>query len=144
MTEEEMRETQAPTPKTSEELQAYIDSLVTQDHDYGTCVYAMSMAATATFNYVAKELGVTSFQAGCADLDVIRRIRRIKGPFAIIDADNMVYPQYDILGKVHEYLKKWKPWAAKEAKKKLSAAGEHVAPAVVAHWKHLAASAEKD
>ena len=77
MTEQEMRDTEVPRANTIGELSDYIESLVQQEHDYGTCVYAMSMAATAAFNYVARRLGVTGFQASCADMDVLRRTRRI-------------------------------------------------------------------
>ena len=76
--EKEMRDAKVPWPKTEEQLQQYVNSLVERPHDYGTCVYAMSMAATAAFNYVAGQLGVTGFQSSCADMDVIRRTRGYK------------------------------------------------------------------
>lgn len=136
--ETEMRDSQAPTPETAEELAAYIADQVGGRHDYGSCVYAMSLAATAAFNYVASKLGVTGMQASCADLDVLRRTRRIKGPFAIIDANNMLYPQCDIQEKVREYLAGWTPWAAKEAAKLLEEPLEYAHPNVIAHWKKLA------
>lgn len=136
--EKEMREAPSPWPKTEEELMSYIDSLVQRQHDYGTCCYAMSLAATAAFNYVASRLGTTGFQASCADLDFIRRSRGIKGPFMMINAEDMVYPQYDIHGKVNEFLAESKPWAAEQAKKNLVEAGDHAHPNVVAHWKKLA------
>ena len=63
MTEQEMRDTEVPRANTIGELSDYIESLVQQEHDYGTCVYAMSMAATAAFNYVARRLGVAVGQA---------------------------------------------------------------------------------
>jgi len=74
-TEKEMREAKEPWPYTEQQLTEYIASLVDRQHDYGTCVYAMSLAAAAAFNYVAHKLGVTGFQSSCADLDFIRRTR---------------------------------------------------------------------
>lgn len=61
--EKGMREAKVPWPHTKEQLTEYVESLVNRTHDYGTCVYAMSMAAEAAFNYVAHHLGVTGFQA---------------------------------------------------------------------------------
>ena len=141
MNEKEMREATVPTPHNAKELQKYIDDLVSQDHDYGTCVYAMSMAATAAFNYVASKLGVTGFQASCADLDILRRIRHLDGPFVVLTGENTLYPQYDLRKDLEECLAKWKPWAAEEAEKRL-AQYKSAHPNVVAHWKMLAANKE--
>ena len=136
--EQEMRDAKAPQVETTEALAEYIEGLLSGGHDYGTCVYAMSMAATAAFYLVAHKLGVTGFQASCADMDIIRRTRGMKGPFAIIDGNDMLYPQYDIPGKVNEMLEKWMPWAAGEAKKMLAERSEYASPGVVAHWEFLA------
>jgi hypothetical protein len=138
-TEAEMRAAKEQWPKTIEELTEYVESLVNREHDYGTCVYAMSLAATATFNYVAGKLGVTGFQASCADLDILRRTRSMKGPFIILKAEDMVYPQYDLQGKLREAMGEWQKWVAEQAKKQLA---EHtdgnVHPEVLEHWKKLA------
>jgi hypothetical protein len=140
MTEKEMREAEVPWPENIKELTKYIGKLVDQKHDYGTCVYAMSMAATAAFYYVSHKLGVTGFQASCADLDIIRRTRHIEGPFAMIDAHDMLYPQSDIMEKVQKYLSEWKSWAGKEAEKLLASNKEtEIHPNVWAHWKRLSA-----
>jgi len=94
-TEQEMREHKVPWIKSIEELTEYIQSLVNREHDYGTSAYSMSLAATAAFNYIAGSLGTTGFQAGCADLDILRRTRSIKGPFKIVNYENALYPQYE-------------------------------------------------
>lgn len=138
MTEQELRESTAPTPDTIKELTAYIEYLRKQEHDYGTCVYAMSLSATATFNYMAKQLGVTGFQASCADLDIIRRTRHLKGPFALVKGNDMLYPQYDFLNKTRELANEWRPWAAEEAAKLLEKSKD-ASPSVIAHWQWLAA-----
>lgn len=139
-TEEEMRAAKVPWPYTTRQLVQYIDSLVEREHDYGTCVYAMSMAAVAAFYYVSHRLEVTGFQASCADLDIIRRTRHLKGPFMIIDADKMLYPQYNIVGEVMKALKEWRPWAKKRAKELLADDGRSAADEVYDRWKRLASA----
>jgi hypothetical protein len=136
-TEAEMRDEKAPTPETADELSAYVSSLVDREHDYGTCVYAMSLAATAAFNHVAHKLGVSGFQASCADLDIVRRTRHMEGPFMLIDGDNMLFPQYNLRKQLDEALSEWRGWAAKEAQKKL-ASTETAHPDVIRHWRSLA------
>lgn len=135
--EEGLREFKTPWPKTIDELQAIISAVTNRPHDYGTRVYAMSIAAEATFNYVAATLGCTGFQASCADLDIIRRTRLLSAPFAIIDGNDLLYPQYDIEAKVRELLYKWEPWAIAEAKKKLETV-DQCHPNVKDHWQELA------
>jgi hypothetical protein len=95
MTEQELRETKVPWLKNVKELNTYISGLTNREHDYGTCVYAMSMAALATFYYVSSKLGVTGFQASCADLDFLSRSRGYKHGCAITDYNNLLYPQYE-------------------------------------------------
>ena len=94
MTEDELRNVNVPWPKTEVELVQYIHALVDREHDYGTCVYAMSMAALAAFYYVSSRLGVTGFQASCADMDFLNRTRGYKLGFRIVDYSKLLYPQY--------------------------------------------------
>lgn len=136
MTEEEMAVAEVPWIESIEELTSYITKLVEQDHEYGTAVYAISMAATATFHYVAAKLGATGFQASCADMDILRRTRSYKGPFMVIDGSKLLYPQYDIIADVQGAIEGWQSWAAEEAQKKLDEGGI-VAPAVKTHWEKL-------
>lgn len=141
-TEADMRVADVPWPKTEEELSNYIQDLVKRPHDYGTCVYAMSMAAVAAFRYVAHELGTTGFQASCADLDIVRRTRYLKGPFMIVDAAQLLYPQYDPEEKVHEFLTSdsTTEWLHTEAEKRLKdKQGTTAHPDVLARWRLLAA-----
>lgn len=137
-TEKEMREAKDPWPYTMKQLTEYIDSLVERAHDYGTCAYAMSLAATAAFNYVAHKLGVTGFQASCADLDFLKRSRGIKGPFMIIQAGDAVYPQYDLHGRLDKFLADSSSWIKEQAAKNLAGNVEFTAPEVLEHWKKLA------
>lgn len=138
MNEKQMREAEVPWLESADDLDAYIKSLVEREHDYGTCVYAMSMAAVAAFQYVAKELGATGFQASCADMDVLRRTRRMPGPFLLINGHDALYPQYDLRGRLDEFLRDAKPWLAEQAEKNLAGDIEHVAPRVLDHWQALA------
>lgn len=135
-----MRGEEAPECDTVEQLAAYIQSKIDGQHDYGTCVYAMSLAAVAAYNLVARKLEVTGFQASMADLDIVRRTRRIKGPFMLVDANKMLYPQYSLPGDLSKALDKWMPWAAEEAKKKLADSPD-AHPDVIRHWQALAANA---
>lgn len=138
LNELELRNFKVITPKTEKELLEIIHSLTERKQNYGACVYSVSIASCATFLYMANQLGITGFQASCADLDVLRRVRRIEGPFAIIEGRNMLYPQYNILEKVAEYLREWSGWASKEAKKLLRETHDippH--PDVLKHWKVL-------
>lgn len=120
ITELEMQKEEAPSPKSTQDLSEYIESLVERKHDYGTCVYAMSLAATASFNYVASKLGVTGFQASCADLDILKRTRGLKCPFILLKAEDMLYPQYDLHGKLAQAMEEWKEWAKEQAIQKLN------------------------
>lgn len=152
-TEKEMREANVPWPKTEEELLEYIRSCLAAvnapadgDHEamgdaYGRCVYAMSMAAVAAFQYVAHVEGVTGFQASCADMDVLRRTRGLKGPFSIVDYSKMLYPQYDVVADVTKMAtsEDTKAYLKKEATKLLDEKTEFTHPEVVNHWKKLAA-----
>lgn len=135
-----MRESSAPWFKTLPELVVYIDDLATGTHDYGTCVYAMSLAATAAFNFIAGTLGCTGFQSQCADMDVLRRTRDYKGPFMIIKAEDLLYPQYDLHMKLTSVIKEWQPWARTEAQKLLREAKDKtkIHPDVLARWEQLA------
>jgi hypothetical protein len=135
-TEEQMRDSEAPSPKTPEELAAYITGLVDRPHDYGTCVYAMSLAATAAFNYVAGKLGVTGFQASCADMDIIRRTRHMRMGFILLK--QAPYPQYDLRGRVEDWIEKSEPELAKEAAR-LLIENPRAHPLMIEHWRRLAA-----
>ena len=137
VTEKDMRESSVPWPKTAKQLNEYVASLVDRQHDYGSCVYAASMAAVAAFYYVSGQLGMTGFQASCADLDIIRRTRSIKGPFGIFKAEDALYPQYDLGERLDKMLAEAAPWLKEQAEKNL-AESSYAHPDVLAHWKMLA------
>lgn len=142
-TEQEMRDAKVPWLDSEEALIAYIRSLVDRPHDYGTAAYAMSMAATAAFNYAANKLGTTGFQASCADLDFLRRSRGYKHGFHVIDYSKLLYPQScneesvpgfrSLLAdeRVNSQLRKAAAGLIEEM-------GDHAAPRVLRHWRELA------
>lgn len=138
--EKKMRAQAAPNPKTLQELTRVIDELVDGPHDYGTAVYATSLAATAAFHFVAHTLGLSGFQASVADLDVLRRTRHYEGPFMVIDGSNLLYPQYDLHGNLDEFIQDNAAWVKEQAQKKLDEDhGFGVSPRVWEHWEKLAA-----
>ncbi len=136
-----MRDSKAPRPETPEQLAEYIRTLTDRPHTYGTCCYAMSLAAVAAFNHVANKLGVTGFQASCADMDILRQTRGWEWG-RILNFDNLLYPQYcdeehfpgsaTLLAKHADKLRE-------KAKEKLASVTD-AHPDVVAHWKKLASA----
>jgi len=147
----EMHDCDAPYPKTEGELIGYIQELLNQEHDYNTSVYAASLATVATYNYMMRQIDGTVFQASCADLDFLRRVRRINGPFMLITAEKALYPQYDTLKEVQRFLDECGPWLAEQANEKLehnmdpaqrenhpNVDFSYVAPVVWKHWQKLA------
>ena len=136
-TETELRNADVPWPKTQGELIDYITKICEDNKDdYGTSVYAMSMSAVAAMHYASLIVGATGFQASCADLDIVRRTRSLQCPFAIIKADDMLYPQYDIKKEVDRLLMEWRPWAKEQAQAKIDKNGT-AAVEVVRHWLKL-------
>lgn len=136
--ESELRELKVEHPKSREELHMLIDALLDRHHDYGTACYAMSIAATATFDFVAGQLGATGFQASCAGMDILRRTRQLPGPFMLVDGANALYPQYDLHARTGEFLNDIQGWLRDQAREKLSQNLKHAHPNVVAHWRQLA------
>jgi hypothetical protein len=140
MTEKELRESKVPYIKTESELVEYIGNLVDREHDYGTCVYAMSMAAVATYRYVGGKLGVTGCQASCADMDILRRNRMMNSGFMLLNYENLLYPQYcnkEYFPGWETLIKNNREHLAQKAQEKLA---EHsdAHPDVIRHWKMLA------
>ena len=134
-----LRDAELPWPNTEEELIEQIDALVNREHDYGTCVYAMSLAAFAAFRYVSHKLGVSGFQASCADLDFLSRSRRLEHGFRIVGYENLLYPQYE---EAFDELDFWTLIRANikrlsEEAGKLLEKTEPTHPEVRAHWEKL-------
>lgn len=134
-------------PETMSELvatvQAVTEAKVINDDGYQAAADALWQAAVAAFNYVAHVEGVTGFQAGYAALRFYGEAMHINGPYAILNGEDVVYPQYDIVGKAKEYEVKWRAgWGAEKARELLAEheqnGFEFVHPEVRQHWESLA------
>ena len=143
--EQQLRETKPLWPETALELTEYIRSLVERPHSYGTCVYAMSLAAGAALNYVAKVLGCTGFQVSCADMEILRHTRNFKRG-RILNYDDLLYPQYcteEKFPSLETLLKQNRLELAEMAKAKLAEAPD-AHPNVVLHWQKLIAKGSEE
>lgn len=139
----ELRDFEVPKVETVEDLVRIVTAVTRREHDYGTAVYAMSIAAHAAFRFVAGVLGVTGFQASCADLDFVKRTRRLD-LFALTDYSKLLYPQYvEEIPDAMRVLQKNAKWFREKARELLAedGSGEGLTPssAVRAHWRWLAA-----
>lgn len=145
MKEAELREYKVPFPKSFEELKEIIDNLAEREHDYGTCVYAMSISAEASFKYISSKLGCTGFQAGCADMAFIGNTRNMKSGFSIIDWDNALYPQFreklDV--SLEGLLKGNAEHFNKKSKELLADKKSNAVKTVKDHWKYVADYTDK-
>lgn len=135
-----MREFKVPEMHSFSKLEKFIKSLDKEADDYDTAAYCASLAATAAFYYICHKNGLTGFQASYADLDFIRRVRRIEGPFILLKMEDMLYPQYNLNEKLYNimYSQNTKNWLRDEAKKLLTESNENTSPRVLEHWKKLA------
>jgi hypothetical protein len=138
----------APWPKTEQDLLSVIRSAFHFEWDesdpgtgYEASANALVTCAVAAFNYACSVVGATGFQASWAELEFIRRSRGFEGPFAILDATRLLYPQYD--GEWDEMIKRWRVDLAPVARQKIEACdrGEAALPSprVEARWRELAA-----
>ena len=142
MTESEMRDLETPSPKSWDELRDFCEPLFAKENDdYGKAVYCMSLAAVAMFNFAASKVGATGFQASCADMDILRRTRRMEHGFQIVNYNNALYPQY-LEGNDHKALRAIfddiAPSLADEAQKRIDS-NTPAHPDVRAHWRRIAA-----
>lgn len=134
-------------PENSAELADLIESLTVFDYVEGGEGYeksadAMWQAAVAAFNYVARRVGATGFQASWAALRFYSEAMGVDGPFMVVRFEDALYPQYDVVGRVRDSLAEQRDWLRDEAVKKLAAMEKDsiVHPDVEAHWRKLAAS----
>jgi hypothetical protein len=149
---------QVETPKTEDELVtrirahlAYVQDAVppgvvpTQEQlgeGYNRVVEAAADVALTAFRYAMSELGATGFQASCAELEFMQRSRQLKGPFLLIDGEQLLYPQYNLEARVLETLVKWRQeWAPGEARRLIAENDpSRVNTQVWHHWQQLATS----
>lgn len=122
-----------------------LDNYALLGDGYVACIEAMRDAAVMAFNYVAAELGVTGFQASVAALQAYGMEMGIDGPFMFLRLEDALYPQYDVIGKVNEWVgsESSRTWLREQAQKKLSISNrDQVASAVWERWQTLAQDTE--
>lgn len=137
MSELEMRDSDVPWPKSEKELLEYVNILLEREHDYGTCVYAVSMASIAMYYYMSHRMGITGFQAGCASNDFLRRAKNMEDGFQIINFNDLLYPQYiDKFPTYSRLINQNIDHLKQKAKQLLEERGE-VHEEVRRHWKML-------
>lgn len=126
-------------PQTEEELLEYLREQENLPFDYNTVAEALTNVTVAMFNYFASKQGMTGFQSGWAAMEFMRKVRGIEGPFGILDGSKLLYPQYDLVGQVQEWIEDWKPEVGRIAKERLKNDDEHTHPEVRKRWQELAA-----
>jgi len=141
--EDKLRDLACPKVETIEDLVNVVNTYRNGKHTYGTSAYAAAIVAEAAFNFMARELGLTGFQAGFASMRLVGRIKNIDGPFMIMKARDALYPQMDLRGHLQEALDEWKPWLQQEAQQLLDENQKRKETMrahanVVARWRHLA------
>lgn len=142
-TEQAFRDKYAERVKnaTLETLPQLISDMVTERHDYGTICLAIGMSAAATAWAVERspQGGITGFQAGAVAWEFLRHW----GSFypgecggRMQDFDHLLYPQYG-----HRFLSiPTHAWEKVQEKAKANLEDiEHAHPAVVEHWRSIAA-----
>lgn len=107
---------------TPEGMTEFIQELVSHDHNYGSCVIDVAAAAIAGASIMSRELGITGFQAGCVLWEYLEQFHHIKFPTRLLQQDDMLFPQYE--SKFTTITKEVWDWLQKEAKERLSSAGE--------------------
>lgn len=123
-------------------LMTDISNLVDFQHNgsedgYTASADAMWKAALAAFNFAAKEVGATGFQASWAALKFYSKAMHIDSPFIILKVEDALYPQYDLPARLQTFLAEQRDWLREQAKEKLAGDLTWVASSVVAHWKRL-------
>ena len=107
---------------------------------YGEAPRAIAQASLAVAWYLSREFGITGFQASFVMWDFIRDWLYPSNECGIrlIDFDNMLYPQYE-----DKFQKTIAPDTfdalQNKAKRLIEIDGDHAHPAVIEHWKSIAA-----
>jgi hypothetical protein len=129
-------------PENSAQLADLIESLTVFDHDgsgggYEKSAEAMWRAALAAFDYTARRVGATGFQASWSALKFYAEAMNVDGPFMVVKLEDALYPQYDLEGRVRDFIREQRPWLAEQAAQKLAGDSGHAVDSVRAHWQAL-------
>ena len=107
---------------------------------YGEAPRAIAQATLAVAWYLANEFGITGFQASFVMWDFIKDwlFSSNECGMRLVNYDNMLYPQYE-----GEFQKTIAPDTfdalQNKAKRLIETDGDHAHPAVIEHWKSIAA-----
>lgn len=112
---------------------------------YESSARAMVDAGAAAFNYAASQVGASGFQGSWAALTLYAELVGIKGPFIVLKAEDMLYPQYDLTGRLREFTEsdEMARWLGERATELLAERNEHASPSVLTHWAALKERADE-
>ncbi len=125
--------------QTLETLPTFIESIINYNHDYGTICHAVTAAGIGAMYAVNKseQGGITGFQAGCIMWEFIRVWMHMEQPLALIDYQDMLYPQYEGRFQKTITIKTWE-WLQKQASEKLTdSLSSKASDKVKAHWQSI-------
>lgn len=124
---------------TLETLGPFVTRLATEyQHDYGTICHALAAAMKAAFYALESSPsgGITGFQAGCVQWEVLRNVFHVEAPARLLNYRDLLYPQY------REKFTTISPetWAEvrKLAQENLANAPGHASVTVIAHMQSIA------
>lgn len=139
-----------PWPKSQNELVDYLNGLYSPPDEpteagYEAAANALWKGALAAFRYMTNVVGATGFQASWAELEFLKHSRNLNCSFAILKADDMLYPQHESpVAKAIRLEGEWLQEVAQKARDRIAEADGHVHPNVLAHWKLLVERAEEE
>lgn len=138
--ERELRMSENREIKTWGEFVDRMMHLELTSHDYNTSAEAVVEAAVLAFNIMASSMGLTGFQGGWAALTAYCEEMSLTCPVMMLKAEDLLYPQYNVPGRVQEWIDESREWCAEQAQAKLDAAKDDslVHPAVRKRWMDLA------
>lgn len=124
--------------KSFEDLTAFLkDVEENYNTDYGGAPRAIAQASLAVAWYLAREFGITGFQAGFVMWDFIRdwNYRHNKTGMRIVDYDDMLYPQYDYRFQKTISKSTWGVLQGEAEQRLIDTPDAH--PEVRAHWQSI-------
>lgn len=105
---------------------------------YESSARAMVDVGKAAFNYAASEVGASGFQGSWAALTLYGELVGINGPFIVLKAEDMLYPQYDLIDRLREFIEsdEMARWLGEQAAERLQGS-LHASESVREHWQKL-------
>lgn len=128
---------------TRNELVDFIDAKLAESHDYNSSAEAVRDVMVAAFDLMADALGLTGFQASWAALQGYAAAMHYDCPLIVLKAEDMLYPQYDLPGRLAEWMDECGPWLTEHAQALLDERKDDgfVVDRVREHWRTIARQA---